>query len=107
MTILDTSPLDRVDLSVPASLRLSGEIDIFTSQALRQQLLTVLSHSTGLLILDLSEVSFCDASGLAVLVGIQRRARAQGVTLVLATPQPYMTRLLHITGLERAFSIVR
>ncbi|MDF5754617.1 STAS domain-containing protein [Spongiactinospora sp. TRM90649] len=88
------------------TIHLSGEIDIFTSHALRQRLMRVLCYSTNLLILDLSEVSFCDASGLAVLVGIQRRARAMGITLALAAPRPYMSKLLRITGLDHSLRLV-
>ncbi|WP_240777245.1 STAS domain-containing protein [Nonomuraea basaltis] len=101
-----TSPLGVAGPSAPTIVRLSGEIDVFTTQALRQQLLNTLRYSTSLLILDLSEVSFCDASGLTVLVGIQDRARAQGITLALTAPRPCMSRLLHITGLDRCLPMV-
>jgi anti-sigma B factor antagonist len=92
--------------TVSTTVRPSGEIDIFSSKALRQQLLGALIHSKGRLVVDLSGVSFCDASGLAVLVGIQHRARAQGVTLVLTRPRPYMSRILHLTGLDRSLPVV-
>jgi hypothetical protein len=55
--------------------------------------------------IDLSGVSFCDATGLAVLIGTQRRARARGITVRLAAPRPQMTRLLRITGLDRSLTI--
>lgn len=80
---------------------LYGEIDIFTSPALRERLLRALRLSTGPLVLDLSRVSFCDVSGLAVLVGTQRRARALGITLRLAAPSSQTVRLLRVTGLDR------
>ncbi|MEV0149569.1 MULTISPECIES: STAS domain-containing protein [unclassified Nonomuraea] len=106
MTVIDTSPPGVAGASAPTTVHLSGEIDIFTSAALRRRLLSTLHHSTSLLILDLSEVSFCDAAGLAVLVGIQHRARARGVTLALTAPTPYMSRLLHITGLDRGLPVM-
>ncbi|MFE3451320.1 STAS domain-containing protein [Nonomuraea sp. NPDC059194] len=106
MTVIDASPLGRAGPSAPTTVHLSGEIDIFTSKALRLKLLGALRHSTSLLVLDLSQVSFCDATGLAVMVGIQRRARAQGITLALTAPRPYMSRLLHITGLDRSLPMV-
>ncbi|MFF4779057.1 STAS domain-containing protein [Microtetraspora fusca] len=84
---------------------LHGEIDIATSPALRQRLRNALQHSEDVLILDLSRVSFCDASGLAVLVGIKRRTRQVGITLRLAAPGPRMIELLRITGLDRSFTI--
>ncbi|MEV0668536.1 STAS domain-containing protein [Actinomadura luteofluorescens] len=39
-----------------------------------------------LLILDLSAVTSADAAGLAVLIGIRRRAAGLGITLRLAAP---------------------
>jgi anti-anti-sigma factor len=88
------------------TIHLSGEIDILTSQAVRERLLLILRYSTNLLIIDLSGVAFCDASGLAVLVGIQRRARAAGITLALAAPRPSTAKLLRITGLDRSLPMV-
>jgi anti-sigma B factor antagonist len=105
MTV-DTISLAGPDPSAPTPVDLSGEIDIFTSPALRRRLLNALRHSTDLLVLDLSAVSFCDASGLGVLLGIRGRAQAQGVTLALTGLRPYMTRLLLISGLEDHFPIV-
>ncbi|MBN6054265.1 STAS domain-containing protein [Nonomuraea sp. RK-328] len=106
MTVTDNAA-PRVDSpSTPTTVRLSGDIDIFSSGALRRQLLGTLRHSTSLLVLDLSEVTFCDASGLAVLVGIQHRAKQRGITLALTAPRPYMSRILHITGLDRSLPMV-
>ncbi|MGI5291259.1 STAS domain-containing protein [Nonomuraea polychroma] len=103
--ISDTRPLGGTGTSAPTTIHLSGEIDLFTTAALRRQLLNVLRHSSNLLILDMSQVSFCDAGGLAVLVGIQRRARAQGIALTLTAPRPSMSRLLHLTGLDRSLRV--
>ncbi|TMR19934.1 STAS domain-containing protein [Nonomuraea turkmeniaca] len=104
MTI-DTRPPGGTGASAPTTIHLSGEINLFTSAALRRQLLNELDHSSSLLILDLSQVTFCDAGGLAVLIGIQRRARAQGITLALTAPRPYMSRLLRLTGLDRSLRV--
>jgi anti-anti-sigma factor len=90
---------------VPTIIELDGEIDIFTSPALRERLLRATYRSTTLLICDLSRVSFCDACGLAVLVGIQRRARSMGITVGLAAPRPHVAELLRITGLDRSFTM--
>ncbi|MFI7127898.1 STAS domain-containing protein [Nonomuraea sp. NPDC050153] len=106
MVVVDAFPLGRADPSEPTTIRLSGELDMFTSPELRSRLLDILKSSTSLLILDLSEVTFCDASGLAVMVGVQQRARRLGISLALAAPRPFMTKLLHITGLDRTLPIV-
>jgi anti-anti-sigma factor len=85
--------------------RLAGEIDIATTPALRERLLSVPGPDVRLLIIDLSGVSYCDVSGLAVLIGAQRRARGLGITVRLAAPRPQMARLLRVTGLESHFTI--
>jgi anti-anti-sigma factor len=94
-------------LSEPACTiaRLEGELDIATAPALRERLLGVLRPGVRLLIIDLSGVSFCDVAGLAVLIGMQRRATARGITVRLAAPRPQVAQLLRITGLDRSFTI--
>ncbi|MFB4288269.1 STAS domain-containing protein [Nonomuraea sp. ATR24] len=105
-TPINTAPIAGVGSSAPTVLRLSGEIDLFTSPALRQRLFNALDHSTGVLVLDMSQVTFCDAGGLAVLIGTQSRAKARGITLTLTGLRPFMTRLLRVSGLSGRFPIL-
>lgn len=84
---------------------LHGDLDIATAPALRERLLGTLHPDTHLLVLDLGEVSLCDAAGLAVLIGTQRRATRLGITLRLAAPSPQTAKLLHITGLDRSLTV--
>jgi anti-anti-sigma factor len=84
---------------------LEGDVDIATVGALRERLLGVLSAGARLLVIDVSGVSFCDVAGLAMLIGVQRRARGRGITVRLAAPRPQMAKLLRVTGLDRSFTI--
>ena len=84
---------------------LTGELDIASAPALRDQLLSLLRPSSAPLVLDLSGVSFCDASGLAVLVNTGRRARLLGGFLRLAAVSPPADRVLNLTGLHRHLAI--
>jgi len=84
---------------------LTGELDIASAPALREQLLSLLGPGSSRLVIDLSEVSFCDASGLAVLVNTGRRARLLGGFLRLAAVSPQVARVLNITGLDRHLAI--
>jgi anti-anti-sigma factor len=94
-------------LSRPAVtiVRLEGELDIATTPSLRERLLSVFGPGLRLLIINLSGVSFCDVSALAVLVATQRRARRLGITVRLAAPCPQMAKLLRVTGLDQCFTI--
>jgi anti-anti-sigma factor len=84
---------------------LSGEVDIVSAPVLREQLLGLLRPAASRLILDLSAVSYADASGLAVLVGTKRRAGLLGGSLRLVAPAPAVTRVLSLTGMNRQFDI--
>ncbi|WP_327090252.1 STAS domain-containing protein [Nonomuraea sp. NBC_01738] len=102
MTATDTAP----PASAGTRIYLSGDIDIFTTERLRQRLVKALRSSTALMVLDMSHVTFCGAGGLGVLLGVQARGRTRGVTLALTGISPSMTRLLRAAGLERRFPIM-
>jgi anti-anti-sigma factor len=84
---------------------LSGELDIACAPALREQLLGLLRPGSSRLVIDLSKVNHCDASGLAVLIGTGRRARFLGGFLRLAAVSPQVDQGLHITGLRQHLGV--
>jgi len=84
---------------------LSGELDIACVPTLRERLLGVLRPDAGHLVVDLSRVTFCDASGLAVLIGIGRRAALLGGVLRLVAPAPSVMAVLQALGLHRKLDI--
>jgi len=84
---------------------LIGELDITRAPALREQLFALLRPSTGRLVIDVSRVTYADASGLAVLVGTGRRAGLLGKFLRLAAPAPAVAKVLRVTGLDRQLDV--
>jgi anti-anti-sigma factor len=84
---------------------LSGELDIACAPALREQLLGLLRPAARQLVIDLSRVSYADASGLAVLVATGRRAGLLGGSMRLAAPAPAVARALCVTGLDLRLDI--
>jgi len=84
---------------------ISGEVDIASAPELREQLLGLLRPGASRLVVDLSGVTFCDASGLAVLVGVARRARLLDGAMRLAAPVPLLATVLRLTGLDSRFEI--
>ncbi|GAB3959986.1 anti-sigma factor antagonist BldG [Actinoallomurus acanthiterrae] len=86
-------------------LTISGELDIATTAVLCDRIAAVLDDTTLPVIIDLSRVSFCDASGLTMLLAVRRRADAHGCAVALAGPRPNVRKLLRITGLDRVFPI--
>jgi anti-anti-sigma factor len=86
----------------PGSVRVAvvGEIDLSNSDLLRMRLLDVLSAShPHHLDVDLAEVPFLDCSGITVLVVVARAAARIGCRLHITDPQPFVRRVLDLTGL--------
>ena len=86
--------------ALTAPPRLTSE---FTAR-LREQLRGRIDHAPGprpTVVLDLSQVVLCDAAGLGVLVGARARARAQGVSLIMAAPSAALVRAARVTRLYR------
>ena len=55
------------------------------------------------LVVDLTEVPFCDSVGLGILVGTLTRIRESGGRLILVVSPGMITHLLTITNLDRHF----
>ena len=81
---------------------LSGELDIYTVSTFRTDLET-LDPAASSLVLDLSDVTLLDSSGLGALVSLLNRARAGDGQLGLICPQRRIRRVFEITGLRKAF----
>jgi anti-anti-sigma factor len=87
-----------------------GEIDIATAPRLRSSLMEAVASSDrdvmpGPFTVDVSGVSFFDASGLHVLVDVASSARRAGRKLILRNPTAPMWRVLEITRLLDVFTI--
>ena len=85
-------------------LVLRGEFDLTGVQQF-DDAAAVLTPSDSL-VLDLHDLSFMDSSGLGALMGLYRRGVSEGWSLVLANPQPQVTRLLQITGVDSRLTVI-
>ncbi len=82
----------------------AGEIDASTAPALDDALRT-LPTGNGTVVVDVSDVTFIDSSGLRVLISLASRADDTGRSVILKQPSPTVTRLLEITGLTQMFGL--
>ena len=87
-------------------LRVHGEVDVYTSPALRDELYRLIDGGAQRLMVDLSEMDFIDSSGLGVLVGALKRIRERSGDLELRSMQPSARKVLEITGLTQVFTVV-
>jgi anti-sigma B factor antagonist len=83
-----------------------GEIDLHTEPLLREALFTALAHdSAHTVLVDMAGVTFLDSTGINALVHAHRAATGSNRTVRLCNPQPLVTRVLRITGLEQMFGL--
>ena len=108
MTYLPTEePITvRADEPVPGTVvvRVSGEVDMLSSPALREAVAAELPGRRALVI-DLTAVAFLGTSGLAALIEARSAALRDGITLWLASDQRAVLRPLRIAGLVDLFEI--
>ena len=91
----------QADQAGPCLITVSGELDYHTGSQLRAYLDAAPCKSG--LVLDLSGITYCDSTGVSVLVHAYRRTETAGTMLALAGAAPEVFRLLSLTGLDRFF----
>ncbi|MDL4813744.1 STAS domain-containing protein [Actinomadura opuntiae] len=79
---------------------LQGELDLVTAPALHDGLLELLHPGQRILVLDLSQLWFCDAAGISALISAWHRALALGVSMRLASPRSHVAQILDDAALE-------
>jgi len=86
-------------------LAVGGEIDVYSAPELREKLLELSHGDHTTAVVDLSDVSFVDSTGLGVLVSGLKRFREAGGDLPLVVTQPQILKVLEITGLSTVFAV--
>ncbi len=85
--------------------RLKGSLDLATSPIVRAALLEATNEGKHEIIVDLTQVSFIDSTGLGALIGGHRRAMENHGSVSLVILEGPIERLLNITGLIRVFKV--
>ena len=82
-------------------LSLSGEFDITSNRSLVE----ALGGLSGIVVADLTAVTFIDSTALGVLIATTRQLRINGGDLVLVVTSSQVQRVLAVTQLDRYFSV--
>jgi anti-anti-sigma factor len=80
----------------------AGEIDMATAPRLAE---TLVQFAIGSVTVDLSGVTFIDASGLRALIAAQRHIERREGRLTLRGVKPFTRRLFEMTDLDRLVSV--
>lgn len=88
------------------TLTIHGELDLLSAPVLEQALGEVKALEVDLIILDLRELAFMDSTGLHLLVQAQQHAHDSGRSFALVRGGEQVQRLLDVTGVGDALTIV-
>jgi anti-sigma B factor antagonist len=78
----------------------AGELDLATAPLLADIVDGLRDPGIDTVVLDVTDLEFCDSSGLSALVRSHRAAEEHGVRVVLRSPPPAVRSLLEITRLQ-------
>ncbi|MEX1275451.1 MAG: STAS domain-containing protein [Bacteroidota bacterium] len=81
------------------------KLDASVSPELKGEFLLLCTPATKNLVVDMTEVEFCDSSGLSALLIAERKMRENGGVVQLAGLQKKVLSLIRISRLDRAFRI--
>jgi anti-anti-sigma factor len=79
-------------------LKIAGELDVVTVPKLTEALRR--TASAGQVVLDLSELTFVDSSGIRAILELSRAQNGDGPVIIL-DPTHAVTRVLEILGIEQ------
>ncbi|MFD5201317.1 STAS domain-containing protein [Streptomyces sp. NPDC058375] len=106
-----TLKVDEAEQGSWAVLRISGELDLVTSPVVRQSVHEAVAEGQHDVVLDLSEVFFCDSSGVGVLIASRRLMKSCGGRLRLILPArgaedgSHVNKVLGALGVRRLFEV--
>ncbi|MFH9265922.1 STAS domain-containing protein [Streptomyces sp. NPDC017546] len=106
-----TLKVDEAEQGSWTVLRMSGELDLVTSPVVRQSVHEAVAEGQHDVVLDLSEVFFCDSSGVGVLIASRRLMKSCGGRLRLILPArgaedgSHVNKVLGALGVRRLFDV--
>ncbi len=87
-------------------VRMVGDLHLGSAPIAERALLSALKGRTrGPLIVDVSELGFCDSAGLHTFVRVNAAARVRGRDLILRRPPLFLRRIIEIADLTSLLSI--
>ena len=82
-----------------------GEIDVANADALHEQALSLGEGGRAFGILDMSELTFIDSTGLSALIDARKQLLQMNCAMRLVITRPNIRKVFEITGLTEVFDI--
>lgn len=87
------------------AVQLVGELDHHSAPQVRDLLPGLVVQEGQQLVVDLAGLTFCDSSGITVLIAARNHALASRATVALAAVPDHVSRIFRIVGLDQVFPV--
>lgn len=88
------------------TVKLCGEIDHHGAKSAREEIdAAIKSSPPQKLIMDLSSITFCDSSGLGLIMGRYKTIKEYGGELIIKNPSDSPRKMILLSGLDRLITI--
>jgi anti-anti-sigma factor len=104
VTILEVDSQERGEGRYHLVLR--GELDLSTVGKVQEEIHQAADNDVSVLVLDLSQLTFLDSTGLRCIVKADERARDEGWRLVVVKGPDTVNRVFSITRLDERLEMV-
>jgi len=96
-----------VAISGGATVRVCGEVDAYSAPHLRTIVRDASIVAPGTVVLDMSEVTFLDSTGLGTLIAVGRELASQRNRLLVSRPSDRVWQVFEMTGTHRELAVER
>ncbi len=97
--------IDVIEEREKTTLKLTGEIDIFTAQGLKDELYQAIDQAEKKVIVDLAGVSYLDSTGLGTFISGLKKTKEDQKEIKLIHANERVYRLFKVTGLHSVIDI--
>ena len=95
-----------IEVSKTNMVSIRGEIDIYSIEKFREIIEEKIRTQAPEIILDCSELSYMDSTGMGVLIELRNKTKEMGQKIIMINPRPNIKKLLSLTGVDKIIEIV-
>lgn len=96
----------KVRLNENGFISLSGDVDIYSVGEFREVVEKRISNGTPEIILDFSELSYMDSTGIGVLIELRKQTIETGQKLIILNPRQNIKKIMALTGIDNILEII-
>jgi anti-sigma B factor antagonist len=85
---------------------IKGEIDIYSIEKFRDTIEKIIKTQAPEIILDCSELSYMDSTGMGVLIELRNKTKEMGQKIIMMNPRPNIKKLLTLTGVDKIIEVI-